>query len=58
MTCDSAAGPAPDLHIPGVEIRILLQDREVDWLSSLSQKERSETGRNFLSQVKKEKDEK
>jgi hypothetical protein len=42
-----AALPAPDLHVPGVEIRILLQGREVEENGSLSQREQSETKRSI-----------
>ncbi len=46
MRRDLATGPAPDLHQPSVEIRILLQGTEVEENGSLSQREQSETKRS------------
>jgi hypothetical protein len=43
MVRDPAAGPAPDLHVPSVEVRILLQDKKSERIRSLFQGEQSET---------------
>ncbi len=44
MRRDLATCPAPDLQQPSIEVRILLQPRDVEDVSSLSLEERSETG--------------
>ncbi len=48
MTRNLAARPAPDQQQPSVEIRILLQDREVEEMGFLSQEEMSETKRDLV----------